>query len=268
VSESFRTLRTALTLTHSDARHLVVTSAEPGDGKTTTLANLAVCYAQAGKRTLLIDADLRRPGLTGLMSMRGVHGLSEILRSEAEIGELVKIHLRPSGMEGLDIIPSGPRPTDPAELLGSPRFSQLLAWAEASYDQILIDSPPTLATTDTAIIGRMVDGVILVVQPAKNRRRLVTRVVERLGLMKIPVLGLVVNRTGSDEENGYYGYHEYGYGYGYGYGETAAYGHEEPAADSDEATGEASVPFRGRELQDAGDEEEPQSLVVPRRVAS
>ena len=133
-SESFRTLRTALTLTHPDARQIVVTSAEPGDGKTTILANLAVCYAQASKRTLLIDADLRRPGLTGLMNMRGPQGLSEVLRSEGDIGQLAKLHIRRSGIEWLDVLPSGPRPTDPAELLGSPRFSQLLAWAETVYD--------------------------------------------------------------------------------------------------------------------------------------
>ncbi len=119
-SESFRTLRTALTLTHPDARQIVVTSAEPGDGKTTTLANLAVCYAQADKRTLLIDADLRRPGLTGLMNMRGPHGLSEVLRSEVDIGQMAAVHIRRSGMEGLDILPSGPRPSDPAELLEQP----------------------------------------------------------------------------------------------------------------------------------------------------
>ena len=198
-SESFRTLRTALSLTHPDAHQLVITSAEPGDGKTTVLANLAVCYAQGEKRTLLIDADLRRPGLTNLMNMRGPRGLSEVLRSEEDVAQMAAAHIRPSGVKGLDILPSGPRPTDPAELLGSPRFSQLLAWAETAYDLILVDSPPTLATTDTAIIGRLVDGVILVVQPAKNRRRLVTQVVDRLGLMKIPLLGLVVNRSGSDE---------------------------------------------------------------------
>ncbi len=225
-SESFRTLRTALTLTHPDARQVVVSSAEAGDGKTTTLANLAVCYAQASKRTLLIDADLRRPGLTGLMNMRGPHGLSEVLRSDGDLGQLAKLHIRASGIEGLDILPSGPRPTDPAELLGSPRFSQLLAWAETLYDLILVDSPPILATTDTALIGRLVDGVILVVQPTKNRRRLVTRVVERLDLMKIPVLGLVINRTGSEDDQGYYGYHNYGYGYGYGYGSGGEYGQE------------------------------------------
>jgi polysaccharide biosynthesis transport protein len=273
-SESFRTLRTALTLTHTDARQIVVTSAEPGDGKTTTLANLAVCYAQAGKRTLLIDADLRRPGLTGLMDMRGPNGLSEVLRSELEVGQVAAKHIRRSGLEGLDVLPSGPRPSDPAELLSSPRFSQLLAWAEAAYDLILVDSPPTLATTDTAIIGRLVDGVILVVQPAKNRRRLVTRVVERLDLMKIAVLGLVVNRTGSEEDSGYYGYHSYGYGagagygYGYGYGENADYGHEEPStAATTGAAQEECIPFAEERKQDHDQEEESRALLVPRRVA-
>ncbi len=264
-SESFRTLRTALTLTHTDARHIVVTSAEPSDGKTTVLANLAVCYAQADKRTLLIDADLRRPGLTNLMDMRGPHGLSEILRSEQDIGQMAKLHIRRSGIEGLDIIPSGPRPTDPAELLGSARFSQLLAWAETVYDQILIDSPPTLATTDTAIIGRLVDGVILVVQPVKNRRRLVTRVVERLEMMKIPLLGLVVNRTGSGEDIGYYGYHNYGYGYGYGYNEE--YGRDESAETPETAAGDENPRFTDGTGRDRGDDGDSKTLLVPRRVA-
>jgi len=263
-SESFRTLRTALTLTHPDAHQIVVTSAEPGDGKTTTLANLAVCYAQAEKRTLLIDADLRRPGLTALMGMRGPRGLSEVLRSESDLAQVAPVHIQPSGINGLEILPSGPRPTDPAELLASPRFSQLLAWAETVYDLILIDSPPTLATTDTAIIGRLVDGVILVVQPVKNRRRLVTRVVERLGLMKIPLLGLVVNRTGSDADESYYGYHSYGYGCEYGYGEE--YGHDQETAPED-ANQEECPTFTTEFGRDADDEEEPPALIVPRRVA-
>ena len=259
-SESFRTLRTALTLTQNDARQIVVTSAEPSDGKTTVLANLAVCYAQSDKRTLLIDADLRRPGLTNLMDMRGPHGLSEILRSEHDIAEMAKVHVRASGVDGLDIIPSGPRPSDPAELLGGPRFSQLLAWAETVYDQILIDSPPTLATTDTAIIGRLVDGVLLVVQPAKNRRRLVTRVVERLNLMKIPLMGLIANRTGNDDDQGYYGYHSYGYGYGYEYKE--GYGNDESPGmnrKEDATDGDGT----GKEQND----EDRQTLLVPKRVA-
>jgi capsular exopolysaccharide synthesis family protein len=267
-SECFRTLRTALTLTYPDAHQIVVTSAEPSDGKTTTLANLAVCYAQGDKRTLLIDADLRRPGLTGLMDMRGPRGLSEVLRSEGDMAEVAALNLRPSGIKGLDVIPSGPRPADPAELLGSPRFSQLLAWAETIYDIILIDSPPTLATTDTAIIGRLVDGVILVVQPAKNRRRLVTRVVERLAMMKIPVLGLVANRTGTDDEHGYYGYHSYGYGYNYEYSNGEA-DDRDTAARTEAADQASCVTFPDQE-EDAkmGEEDDrPRTLIVPRRVA-
>ena len=146
-------------------------------------------------------------------------------------------------------------------MLGSPRFSQLLAWAETVYDLILIDSPPTLATTDTAIIGRLVDGVILVVQPAKNRRRLVTRVVERLGLMKIPVLGLVVNRTGSEEDHGYYGYHSYGYGYGVRLWIRVRprRGRQRPSSRDGrrKRANEECVPFADRIGHDADDEEEP-----------
>jgi polysaccharide biosynthesis transport protein len=263
-SESFRTLRTALTLTHPDARQIVVTSSEPGDGKTTTLANLAVCYAQAGKRTLLIDADLRRPGLTTLMAMRGPRGLSEVLRSDVDPSQMAPLQIQPSGLEGLDILPSGARPSDPAELLGGPRLSQLLAWAETVYDMILIDSPPTLVTTDTAVIGRLVDGIVLVVQPTKNRRRLVTRVVERLELMKLPILGLIVNRANAAGDQGYYGDHQYGYGYGYGNEE---YGQDEPSSDAGQGkVEEECVPFSDRNRQ-SFDDEESRDLLVPRRVA-
>jgi Mrp family chromosome partitioning ATPase len=197
------------------------------------------------------------------MGMRGPRGLSEVLRSESDISQLARVHIQPSGINGLEILPSGPRPTDPAELLSGPRLSQLLAWAETVYDLILIDSPPTLATTDTAIIGRLVDGVILVVQPVKNRRRLVTRVVERLGLMKIPLLGLVVNRTGSGADEGYYGYHSYGYGAGYGYG--AEYSQDQGTAEN--ANQKECVSFANERGHDADDEEERPALIVPRRVA-
>ena len=185
---------------------------------------------------------------------------------------MAAVHVRSSDMAGLDVLPSGPRPSDPAELLSSLRLSQLLAWAETVYDLILIDSPPTLATTDTAIIGRLVNGVILVVQPVKNRRRLVTRVVERLNLMKIAVLGLVVNRTGSEDDHDYYGYHSYGYGYGsgyeYGYGENADDNNrgESPTA-HDGAADQGCVPFAkggGQDLDGEGGSREP---LIPRRVA-
>ena len=267
-SEAFRTLRTALALTHPDARQIVISSPEPGDGKTTILANLAVAYAHSDKKTLLVDADMRRPGLTSLMNMRGTTGLSEVLRSEGDVARSAAAHIQPSGMKGLDILPCGPRPTNPAELLGSPRFSQFLAWAETVYDQILVDSPPAVATSDTALIGRLVDGVILVLQPAKNRRRLVVRLVENFSVLKIPLLGIVINRVGSQNERGYYDYYGgYGYGYGYGYDYAAGYGSDEETPETAVA-GAVETPSRVRPKRRAPREEcDPDAATIPRRVA-
>ena len=205
-SEAFRTLRTALSLTEGPSRQIVVTSTEPGDGKTTVLVNLAAAIAQSGKRTLLVDADLRRPGLTAMLNLRGVEGLSGVVRAEGDVVATATAFVRPSGIEGLDVLPSGPRVGNPAELLVNPRFSELLAWAESVYDQVVIDSPPALAASDAALIGRLVDGVVLVVDPAKNRRRLVLRAVETFSQLKISLFGLVVNRIGADGDGGYYEY--------------------------------------------------------------
>ena len=268
--EPFRTLRTALSLLYPDAHRLVVSSSEPEDGKTTILANLAICYAQAEKKTLLIDADLRRPGLTTLMNLRGPKGLSELLRGDGEMEDAAAVHIHHSPQKGLDILPSGPRPANPAELLGSPRFSRLLAWAETVYDQILLDSPPTLALTDTAIVGRLVDGALLVVQPSKNRRHLVLRAAERLRQMKVAVLGVAVNGIGAREDHGYgyYGYHGYYSGYEAGNYKYAAEEHSERRAE-----GETSATVgTGRDvlrIDDGmeGEEAGSRGCVVPRRVA-
>lgn len=217
-SEAFRTLRTTLAFAGRETQRLVVSSAEPGDGKTTVLANLAVSYAQAGKRTLLIDADMRRPGLSNLLEMRGLAGLSDVLRSDAPVAEVAQGSVRKVDIENLDILPCGPRPSNPAELLGSSRFSDLLAWAETVYDQVLLDGPPSLAASDSALIGRLVDGVVLVVRPDKNQRRLVVKAAESFSTLGVTMLGVVINRISSEKEEGYYGYGDgYGAGYGYGY---------------------------------------------------
>ena len=257
--EAFRTLRTALALADNEARHIVISSAEPGDGKTTVLANLAVSYAQSEKRTLLIDADLRRPGLTAMMGMRGIDGLSSVIRSDQKVVEMATRHIQASGIAGLDVLPSGPRPTNPAELLANPRFSELLAWAETVYDQILIDSPPALATSDAAVIGRLVDGVVIVVQPDKNRRRMVLRATDSLACLKIPLLGIVVNRIGADGDPAYYGYGD-GYGYGYGYG-----GNEDE--ESFDSRDELRPPEKTSPEKTSIEKTSTQQDVPPRRVA-
>jgi polysaccharide biosynthesis transport protein len=260
--EGFRTLRTALTLTHQDVHQILITSLESGDGKTTTLANLAVCYAQADKCTLLIDADLRRSGLTNLLNARGTNGLSEILRQEGNLEQLAAEHIRTTGVKGLDILPAGPRPSNPAELLAGPRFSQLLSWAGSVYDMILIDTTPALLTADPAIISRVVDGVVMVIKPAKNHRRQVMRMVERYTMLKLPVLGLIVNAASSESDDAYYSYRDY-YVDSYGY-----YASEDEEDCQDETTVEQScTPVKRKSYSGAGQNNQIRTLSIPKRVA-
>jgi len=227
-AEAFRTLRTALALAEGGAGRIVVSSSEPGDGKTTVVSNLAAAYAQSGKRTLLIDADLRRPGLTPLLGLKGERGLSTVLRDGRPVGASAEANVVHSLIGNLDVFPSGPRPGHPTELLAADRFAELLAWAEARYDQVVIDSPPALVS-DTAIIGRLVDGVLLTVMPEKNRRRVVIRAAESFSALGIHVLGIVVNCLAEEKAENYYGY-SYGYGYSYSYEAEPEDEPDEPAA--------------------------------------
>lgn len=226
-SEAFRTLRTALAFSGRDTQRIAVTSSEPSDGKTTVLANLAVSLAQAGKRVLVIDADLRKPGLSRLFDLRREAGLSDVLLGTEDVARSCRSLVHPTELPELHVLGSGPKPVDPVELLSRDRFAQLIAWAETAYDQVLIDCPPIVAASDAAVVGRLVDCMVLVVQPHKNPRRMVIRSTESLMAMKIEFAGVVVNQLGAENDKGYYGYgFNYGYGYGYGYGDGAAYGSE------------------------------------------
>ncbi|TWT34009.1 Tyrosine-protein kinase YwqD [Posidoniimonas corsicana] len=218
-AEAFRTLRTSLTLRGDETERLVISSAEPSDGKTTVTSNLGVAFAQIGKRTLIIDADLRKPGMTSLMDLKGQAGVTDILLCEGGVAELAERCLVKTPLEKLDVIPAGPRRPDAAELLSGPNFTELLAWAEARYDQVLVDCPPVLAVSDAQIIGRLVDGVVVVVTPEKNHRRLVVRACDSFLHAGCHVHGVVANRISNKSEGGY--------GYGYGYGQQYGYGHTE-----------------------------------------
>jgi Mrp family chromosome partitioning ATPase len=172
-------------------------------------------------------------------------------------------HIRTTGIKGLDILPAGPRPSNPAELLAGPRFSQLLSWAESVYDMILIDTTPALLTADPAIISRVVDGVVMVIKPAKNRRRQVMRVVERFTMLKLPMMGLIVNAAGSESEDAYYSYRDY-YVDSYGY-----YGAENDEEDwqDDRSSEEMCKPMKRKSSPSAGQENELRPLSIPKRVA-
>ena len=219
-SEAFRTLRTAITFAEDDTHCLVVTSSAPGDGKTTVLANLGAAMAQSGKRTLLIDADMRRPGLTRLFERRGATGLSNLLRDEKAVPSLAREWIQSTHISELDFLPCGHRPSDHAELLSDMRLSELIGWAEANYDQVLVDCPPVMAASDAVIIGRLTHGAILVVQPAKNHRHHVIRAGENLVDLGVKLIGVVANRVGPNNF-GFYGY-DYAYDYGYDYGTDVA----------------------------------------------
>jgi polysaccharide biosynthesis transport protein len=250
--EAFRTLRTTLAFSGRNLERLAVTSTEPSDGKTTVLANLAASYAQAGKRTLVIDADLRRPGLTKLFEMRATGGLSEILRGDEPVDAMCASRVQSSGIPRLDVLPCGPKPSNPSELLSGPRLADVLAWAEVNYDQVMIDCPPVLAAADAAIIGRLTEGLILVIQPEKNHRRLVLRAVGGLAAVGVDLIGIVANRIRDGRSGVYCGYG----GYGYGYGSRDGYG----SAGTDEDDDSLDHAYRQTDLSDEDDGSEVLSL--------
>lgn len=235
-SEAFRTLRTAIDFSNDDTRRLTVSSTEPGDGKTTVFASLAVAFAQSGKRTLAIDGDMRRPGLTKLFEFSGREGLSTILKEGAPVAEVAERCMIQTELPNLVMIPAGPKPVNPVELLAGGRLAELIEWADTRFDQILIDAPPSLAVADVQVIGRLVDGAILVVRPDTNRRRMVIRAAESLTALGCQLIGLVVNQLQNKPGD------EYGYGYGYGYGDRAGYGYGHDDEHAQEST--ATVPLR------------------------
>lgn len=211
-SEAFRTLRTTLSVGGEVYDRLLVSSSEPGDGKTMISANLSVAFAQAGKRTLVIDADLRRPGFSALLDLKGRPGVADLLASDEPVELLAPELVVKTELDGLDVLPVGLRRPNPAELLSGKAFVDLLAWADSLYDRVVVDCPPVLAVSDAQIVGQSVDGAILVVRPEKNPRRSVIRAVESFHHAGCRVIGVVANGV-SNEVGGY------GYGYGYGYGD-------------------------------------------------
>lgn len=202
-AESYRALRTALCVTGDDvhAKVILVTSPESGDGKSTTIANLAVALAQSGKRVLLIDADLRRPTLQSLFRVPGDIGLADVLQGEVEGLNVI----RPTFVEQLSLLPSGKPPANPAELIASPRLGELLKQVEAEFDLVLIDSPPLLAVSDPCAVGRQANGVLLVVRLGKTNLITIRRATEMLATHGLPILGMVANDTLSTDVHGYAG---------------------------------------------------------------
>lgn len=210
VAESYRILRTNLAFcgVGNPGGAIVVTSAGLGEGKTTTAANLAVVMAQMGKRVILVDTDLRRPMLAKMFEMNGTDGMSTLLAGQGPVGDA---DLIPSEVPNLRLIPSGPIPPNPAELLGSPRMAEVIQSLREQADVVIFDAPPALAVTDSSVIASQVDGALLVIDAGETRREVVQRAAEMLQKGGVKLLGAVLNKLQPGKRGGYYYQYYYKY---------------------------------------------------------
>ncbi|MBV9123237.1 MAG: polysaccharide biosynthesis tyrosine autokinase, partial [Planctomycetes bacterium] len=204
-AEAFRTLRAGLLLCDAPPKKFAITSPEPGDGKTSVLANLAIAFAQSGLRTLVIDSDLRRPRLHEIFQLPPSGGLSYLLEQNDLAEECLKEEIFPTGIDNLEVLPCGAPALNPTELLSRGQLANILTWAEGYYDRVICDAPPILAVADCAILGRALDGAVLVVRSDKNDRTTTARACTTLRNLNCPVLGVII--LGADTRSAY------GYGY-------------------------------------------------------
>ena len=215
ISEAFRSLRTSLLLSQAERppQVILMTSALPREGKTTAAVNLAVTLAQLGDKTLLVDGDLRKPGISRALSMAdGKHnGLSSYL---AGVSTLDLVTVPHPGISNLSAIPTGPVPPNPADLLSSYRLQEMVIELRKRYKFIVIDSPPIMAATDALILSSIVDGVLIVVRCGQTPKEAFTRARDLLTSVKCRLLGVVLNAVDAGTPNYYYsyGYSPYSYG--------------------------------------------------------
>lgn len=203
VSEAYRTLRTNLSFYSLDdpIQSLVVTSPAADEGKDVLIANLAVTMAQSGRRTLLVDSDLRRPSLHTLFELQNEPGLTNQI-----LGEIDDVPLQKTSVDNLWLLASGPTPPNPADMLGTKRIDELIAKLVEQYDIVLFDAPPVTAVTDAAVLGVKVDGVLLVIDAGKTRRDQAERAKELLEKANVRVIGAALANAPRDSGvGGYYG---------------------------------------------------------------
>jgi len=204
ISEAYRSLRTNIEFSSLDdpLHTLVVTSAGPEEGKSTTLANLAVATAQAGKRVILADCDLRKPSLHTLFGFDNDSGITSMVVDEHLFANPP---LRETEVSGLFVLPSGPLPPNPSELLASRRIEEIIKSLTAQADMVFLDTPPVVAVTDAAVLASKVDGVLLVIRVGKTRREHARRAVNLLQKVNARLIGSVLNNAPFDSVvQGYY----------------------------------------------------------------
>jgi capsular exopolysaccharide synthesis family protein len=232
VAEAYRSLRTAVYFGTKErqARTILVTSPERGDGKTTMASNLAISMAQAGRRTLMIDADMRAPMQDLIFGINGRAGLATVLQGKATPDEVI----RHTGIENLDLLPAGVAARNPSELLNNQKFIELIESLAEKYDQVVIDSPPLLAVTDARIVAASTDATLLVLRAGKSNRKLSELSVDGLMSVGANLLGAVVNDIRRRSYKSYGSYGTYGRYGGYGDNNGANGGHSNGDANGHE----------------------------------
>jgi capsular exopolysaccharide synthesis family protein len=206
ISEAYRTLRTNIDFSSIDAamQVIMVTSTGPGEGKSTTISNLAITFAQSERRVLLIDADMRKPTMHHTFRASNRAGLSSLLTRKSEMQEVIQ----ETNVSDLFIITAGPIPPNPAEMLSSKRMSELLDTLKTHFDIILIDTPPLLAVTDAQLVASKSDGVIFVMDHGTVKRDAALKAKAGLDTVNAKILGVVMNNVKrSKASQGYYYYY-------------------------------------------------------------
>jgi capsular exopolysaccharide synthesis family protein len=215
VAEAYRTVRTAIFFGVPDpkSKTLLVTSPSPGDGKTTMASNLAIAIAQSGRRVLLIDADTRKPMMHRIFNLKDEVGVSTVLLGQSKL----EASIQRTAVEHLDVMPCGPLPPNPSEILNSQAFLDMINLLCLKYDQIVIDSPPVEPVTDARILAASCDTTVLVLRAEKSTRRLSAHARDALIGVGANLLGVIVNAVprGQDGYSYYSGYGYYRYGYGH-----------------------------------------------------
>ncbi|MCM3729092.1 CpsD/CapB family tyrosine-protein kinase [Neobacillus cucumis] len=204
ISEQYRTIRTNIQFSSVDneVKSLMVTSSGPGEGKSTTVANLAVVFAQQGKKVLLVDADLRKPTVHYTFNQTNTFGLTSVLTRQLTLDKAVA----DTGEKNLFVLTSGPIPPNPAELLSSKAMEQFYQDALDLFDIVLFDTPPLLAVTDAQILANKCEGTILVVSSGKTEKDQVVKAKELLDSAQSKLLGVVLNNKKMKDTNYYYYY--------------------------------------------------------------
>ncbi len=207
VAEQYRTIRTNIDFMAVDReiQAILVTSATQGEGKSTTSSNLAVAYAQQGKKVLIIDTDMRRPTVHYTFKVANGLGLSSLLTRQAEKEKAIL----PTKVDNLSILTAGPIPPNPAELLSSRAMEHLVSQLRADFDVIIFDAPPLLQVADSRITSKLTDGVVLVVGCTTSDRQRVLKAKEQLDLAEAKILGVVLNRRELTDDSAYQYYYSY-----------------------------------------------------------